>query len=60
MAETCTHVGTLADVTPSGDGCEEDCLRIGSQTASGSSAGAWVASGGTPVRRPLAWPSPPP
>ena len=28
MADTCTHLDTIADVTPSSDGCE-DCLRIG-------------------------------
>ncbi|MST33374.1 hypothetical protein GHK86_11675 [Acidimicrobiaceae bacterium USS-CC1] len=28
MAETCTHLGTVRDVTPSSDGCE-DCLRSG-------------------------------
>ncbi len=28
MAETCSHLGTVADVTPSSTGCE-DCLRIG-------------------------------
>ena len=28
MADTCTHLDTVADVTPSSDGCE-DCLRIG-------------------------------
>jgi hypothetical protein len=28
MNETCTHLGTVTDVTPSSDGCE-DCLRIG-------------------------------
>ena len=28
MADTCTHLETLAEVTPSSDGCE-DCLRIG-------------------------------
>jgi hypothetical protein len=27
---TRTHLGTVADVTPSSDGCE-DCLRIGGQ-----------------------------
>ena len=30
MADTCTHLDTVADVTPSSDGCE-DCLRIGGQ-----------------------------
>jgi hypothetical protein len=34
MADTCTHLDTVADVTPSSDGCE-DCLRIG---------GRWVHS----------------
>jgi len=28
MADTCTHLDTVADVTPSSTGCE-DCLRIG-------------------------------
>jgi uncharacterized UBP type Zn finger protein len=28
MAETCTHLDQVADVTPSSEGCE-DCLRIG-------------------------------
>ena len=28
MADTCTHLDTIADVAPSSDGCE-DCLRIG-------------------------------
>lgn len=28
MAETCTHLGSVADITPSSDGCE-DCLRTG-------------------------------
>ena len=28
MAQTCSHLGTVADVTPSGNGCE-DCLRMG-------------------------------
>ncbi len=28
MAEACVHVDTVADVTPSGAGCE-DCLRTG-------------------------------
>lgn len=28
MSDTCTHLDTAADVTPSADGCE-DCLRIG-------------------------------
>ena len=28
MAEICTHLDTVRDVTPSSDGCE-DCLRIG-------------------------------
>ena len=28
MAETCTHLDTVGDVTPSSEGCE-DCLRIG-------------------------------
>ena len=27
-AETCSHLGSIRDVTPSADGCE-DCLRIG-------------------------------
>ena len=30
MSDSCTHLGTVADVTPSSDGCE-DCLRIGGQ-----------------------------
>ena len=30
MAETCTHLDTATDVTPSGPGCEE-CLRDGGQ-----------------------------
>ena len=30
MADTCTHLQSIADVTPSSDGCE-DCLRIGSE-----------------------------
>ena len=28
MPETCTHLDTIQDVTPSSPGCE-DCLRIG-------------------------------
>ncbi len=32
MADICTHLDTILDVTPSSDGCE-DCLRIG---------GSWV------------------
>ena len=28
MVETCTHLDTVAEVTPSSTGCE-DCLRIG-------------------------------
>jgi hypothetical protein len=28
--ETCTHLNTLANATPSSQGCE-DCLRIGGQ-----------------------------
>jgi len=28
MSETCTHLATTRDVTPSSDGCE-DCLRDG-------------------------------
>lgn len=28
MAETCSHLDTVADVTPSSTGCE-DCLRTG-------------------------------
>jgi len=28
MAETCSHLGTVEDVTPSSNGCE-DCLRTG-------------------------------
>jgi uncharacterized UBP type Zn finger protein len=28
MADDCTHLGTIADVAPSGDGCF-DCLLIG-------------------------------
>ena len=28
MADTCTHLDTVADVEPSSTGCE-DCLRIG-------------------------------
>src|SRR5690606_27314045 len=28
MADTCTHLGTVADVTPSSDGCV-DCERVG-------------------------------
>ena len=28
MADTCTHLDTIADVTPSSNGCE-DCQRIG-------------------------------
>ena len=28
MAEQCTHLDTVAEVTPSGVGCE-DCLRTG-------------------------------
>jgi uncharacterized UBP type Zn finger protein len=28
MREYCEHVGSIADVTPSADGCE-DCLKIG-------------------------------
>jgi hypothetical protein len=28
MADTCTHLDTIQDVTPSSAGCE-DCLRIG-------------------------------
>jgi hypothetical protein len=30
MAATCTHLDTIADVTPSGTGCE-DCLKIGAR-----------------------------
>ncbi len=30
MADTCTHLDTVTEVTPTSDGCE-DCLRIGSQ-----------------------------
>jgi uncharacterized UBP type Zn finger protein len=30
MAATCTHLDTVADVSPSSQGCE-DCLRIGGQ-----------------------------
>ena len=33
MADTCTHLGTVAQVEPSSTGCE-DCLRIGSQWVS--------------------------
>ena len=29
MSDDCTHLGDVADVTPSADGCE-DCLRVGS------------------------------
>ena len=28
MADTCTHLDTIADVTPSSTGCE-DCIAIG-------------------------------
>jgi uncharacterized UBP type Zn finger protein len=28
VADTCTHLDTVVDVTPSSDGCE-DCLRTG-------------------------------
>lgn len=28
MADTCSHLDTVAEVTPSSEGCE-DCLRIG-------------------------------
>ncbi|MDQ3896763.1 MAG: hypothetical protein M3326_05845 [Actinomycetota bacterium] len=28
MADTCAHLDTVADVTPSSNGCE-DCLKIG-------------------------------
>jgi hypothetical protein len=28
MSDTCTHLDTVADVTPSSDGCE-DCLQMG-------------------------------
>jgi hypothetical protein len=28
VSETCTHLGSAADVIPSSDGCE-DCLRMG-------------------------------
>jgi uncharacterized UBP type Zn finger protein len=28
MSDTCTHLDTIEDVTPSSDGCE-DCLRTG-------------------------------
>jgi uncharacterized UBP type Zn finger protein len=28
MATTCTHLGTIRDVTPSGAGCQE-CLEMG-------------------------------
>lgn len=28
MADTCTHLGAVRDVTPSSEGCE-DCLRTG-------------------------------
>ena len=30
MADTCSHLDLIADVTPSADGCE-DCMRIGAQ-----------------------------
>ncbi len=30
MTETCTHLDTVEDVTPSSNGCEE-CLRMGSR-----------------------------
>ncbi|HXL79238.1 MAG TPA: UBP-type zinc finger domain-containing protein [Pyrinomonadaceae bacterium] len=30
MAETCSHLAVIREVTPSGDGCE-DCLRIGAE-----------------------------
>ena len=30
MADTCTHLDSIADVTPSADGCE-DCLRAGTR-----------------------------
>jgi hypothetical protein len=30
VAETCTHLETVKDVTPSSEGCE-DCLRMGSR-----------------------------
>jgi len=30
MAETCTHLNQVKEVTPSANGCE-DCLRIGSR-----------------------------
>lgn len=30
MADICTHLGDLGEVTPSADGCE-DCLRAGDQ-----------------------------
>jgi hypothetical protein len=30
MADTCTHLDTAGDVTPSSDGCD-DCLRTGSR-----------------------------
>lgn len=33
MADTCTHLDTVADVTPSSGGCE-DCVRIGGATPS--------------------------
>ena len=40
MANTCTHLDTVADMTPSSEGCE-DCLR---REAGGSTfACAWAA-----------------
>ena len=30
MADTCTHLDTIRDVTPSADGCEE-CLKMGAE-----------------------------
>lgn len=30
MADDCTHLDSIRDVTPSGEGCE-DCLSIGSE-----------------------------
>ena len=43
MADTCTHLDTVREVTPSAEGCE-DCLRTG---------GRWV--GGCTIGTP--WPS---
>ena len=30
MTQVCTHLGTIRDVTPSAEGCEE-CLKMGAE-----------------------------